>query len=117
TLRKQLLKDNLPKGSLIEETLKNMEEDESYQLSLQRLKEFGQENLTKEEQKLRRRALSDLGISSFSEFLKQNNVPQLKRRETEVFQINIGLYCNQACHHCHVESSPRRKIEQMSFET
>lgn len=25
-----------------------------------------------------------------------------------MFQLNIGLYCNQACSHCHVESSPRR---------
>ena len=24
------------------------------------------------------------------------------------WQVNIGLYCNQACNHCHVESSPKR---------
>jgi len=27
--------------------------------------------------------------------------------------VNIGLYCNQACSHCHVESSPLRKAEVM----
>jgi radical SAM/Cys-rich protein len=30
-------------------------------------------------------------------------------------QINIGLTCNLACRHCHVESSPKRK-EQMDWE-
>ncbi len=31
-------------------------------------------------------------------------------------QVNIGLRCNLACHHCHVESSPRRR-EQMDWPT
>jgi Radical SAM superfamily len=30
------------------------------------------------------------------------------RAEATVLQLNIGLYCNQACSHCHVESSPKR---------
>ena len=33
-----------------------------------------------------------------------------------MLQVNVGLYCNQACNHCHVESSPKRK-ETMSNET
>ncbi|MEM8671709.1 MAG: arsenosugar biosynthesis radical SAM (seleno)protein ArsS [Planctomycetota bacterium] len=34
-------------------------------------------------------------------------------------QINIGLHCNLACKHCHVESSPKRRGERenMSRET
>jgi len=32
------------------------------------------------------------------------------------FQVNIGLTCNLACHHCHVESSPAR-AEQMDWPT
>jgi len=31
-------------------------------------------------------------------------------------QVNIGLRCNLACHHCHVESSPTRS-EEMNWET
>ena len=31
-------------------------------------------------------------------------------------QVNIGLVCNLACHHCHVESSPAR-TEEMSWQT
>lgn len=29
----------------------------------------------------------------------------------ETVQANIGLRCNLACHHCHVESSPSRNEE------
>ncbi len=31
-------------------------------------------------------------------------------------QVNIGLRCNLTCHHCHVNSSPRRK-EEMDWRT
>ena len=31
------------------------------------------------------------------------------RGQAKILQLNIGLYCNQACSHCHVESSPLRK--------
>lgn len=33
----------------------------------------------------------------------------LKKKKVEILQANIGLYCNQACSHCFVESSPKRK--------
>lgn len=36
--------------------------------------------------------------------------------DIEVFQVNVGLKCNQACVHCHVKSSPSRK-EMMTWET
>ena len=69
----------------------------------------------------RRRALDDLGIVSFESFLqeqmKSDEAVTLKRKEAPtVLQINIGLYCNQACSHCHVESSPLRTEEQMTAE-
>jgi radical SAM/Cys-rich protein len=34
----------------------------------------------------------------------------------QVFQINVGKFCNQACRHCHVDAGPER-VEQMSAET
>jgi radical SAM/Cys-rich protein len=34
----------------------------------------------------------------------------------ETVQVNIGLRCNLACRHCHVESSPKRE-ERMSWQT
>lgn len=40
----------------------------------------------------------------------------LHRRKTDVLQVNMGRYCNQACLHCHVEAGPGRK-EIMGRET
>ena len=40
----------------------------------------------------------------------------LRRDPATTLQLNIGLYCNQACSHCHVESSPLRK-EMMDRRT
>lgn len=40
----------------------------------------------------------------------------LRRDPATTLQLNIGLYCNQACSHCHVESSPLRK-EMMDRQT
>mmetsp|Transcript_11100 Transcript_11100/g.22405 ORF Transcript_11100/g.22405 Transcript_11100/m.22405 type:complete len:404 (+) Transcript_11100:251-1462(+) len=42
---------------------------------------------------------------------------RLQRKAPTVLQINIGLYCNQACGHCHVESSPLRTEEMMTAQT
>ena len=41
---------------------------------------------------------------------------ELRAASIRTLQVNIGLTCNLACHHCHVESSPKR-TEQMSRET
>lgn len=48
---------------------------------------------------------------------QEHGVAPLKRSAARIFQLNIGLYCNQACSHCHVESSPRRTAEQASRDT
>jgi len=41
--------------------------------------------------------------------------PSIYKGPTETLQINIGYKCNQACKHCHVDSSPLR-TEKMSHE-
>ncbi len=41
---------------------------------------------------------------------------ELRGASIQTVQVNIGLTCNLACHHCHVESSPKR-TEQMTRET
>lgn len=41
--------------------------------------------------------------------LQEHGVRPLRRDPATTLQLNIGLYCNQACSHCHVESSPLRK--------
>lgn len=59
----------------------------------------------------------DLTPASFSFFekLKENDV-HLTRCQLTSLQVNIGKRCNQACHHCHVESTPLR-TENMSTRT
>lgn len=43
---------------------------------------------------------------SFASTLKQHNI-SLQRQTISTLQVNIGKRCNQACHHCHVESGPQ----------
>ena len=40
--------------------------------------------------------------------MQDTNVPKLLRGQAKVLQLNVGLFCNQACSHCHVDSSPLR---------
>ena len=81
------------------------------------LRGMGRERLSLEERKRRRRALDGLGIKPFAAFLKERGLPALRRGPLTTLQLNIGLYCNQACNHCHVESSPKRTREQMDRAT
>ncbi|MCG8512171.1 MAG: radical SAM protein, partial [Rhodospirillales bacterium] len=41
---------------------------------------------------------------------------EMRGKSIETVQVNIGLRCNLACRHCHVESSPSRE-EQMTWQT
>jgi radical SAM/Cys-rich protein len=52
---------------------------------------------------------------SFAQTLKQHDL-RLTRGETTTLQINMGLVCNQACKHCHLECGPH-KTESMSRQT
>ncbi|MBF0583116.1 MAG: arsenosugar biosynthesis radical SAM protein ArsS [Magnetococcales bacterium] len=40
----------------------------------------------------------------------------LRSQTLEVIQLNLGLYCNLECRHCHLGASPRRQ-EMMSWST
>lgn len=94
-----------------------MDSDTEQQALLARLATEGQAALTREEEAARRRSLAALGLPPFSQACATAGVSPLVRAACEIFQINVGLYCNQACGHCHVESSPRRTAEQMTRET
>jgi radical SAM/Cys-rich protein len=67
-----------------------------------------------EELDVRAKALAAVGAPPFRQYLKMKNARTLERGECKILQLNIGLYCNQACTHCHVESSPLRT--EMSSE-
>mmetsp|Transcript_4626 Transcript_4626/g.17377 ORF Transcript_4626/g.17377 Transcript_4626/m.17377 type:complete len:499 (-) Transcript_4626:87-1583(-) len=62
-----------------------------------------------EEVDRRAKALAAVGAPPFKRFLKEAGITTFERGTCKVLQINSGLYCNQACTHCHVESSPLRK--------
>mmetsp|Transcript_8693 Transcript_8693/g.23258 ORF Transcript_8693/g.23258 Transcript_8693/m.23258 type:complete len:457 (+) Transcript_8693:105-1475(+) len=68
-----------------------------------------------EELDRRAQALAAVGAPPFKKFIQDAGVKEFKRKRCRTLQLNIGLYCNQACTHCHVESSPLRK-EMMSEE-
>ncbi|CBJ30512.1 conserved unknown protein [Ectocarpus siliculosus] len=106
--------DERTAGSLIPETLQGMEKDEEFQLTAAKLKQMGQKKLTLEEKKIRRRALKDRNLPSFQQHVQEQGI-KINRESSTIFQLNIGLFCNQACSHCHVESSPQRK-EMVSKE-
>ncbi len=45
----------------------------------------------------------------FAARLAASGTPSLRRDRVTTLQVNIGLRCNLACHHCHVESGPNRR--------
>ncbi|KAK9844053.1 hypothetical protein WJX81_003051 [Elliptochloris bilobata] len=94
--------------SLIPQTLEELEHDNEGRALAERLASEGQAALTREERRARQRSLDALGVPPFLAVAREHGVTPLRRGEAAVLQLNIGLYCNQACSHCHVESSPLR---------
>jgi len=125
--KKKWRRPDLYGKSLIEQTMEEIDANLEFKATSKRLKEIGLEGMTREEKTKRRRALDSLGVPSFNKFVadkvngeaniasNNNDVVTIKRKEPELLQLNVGLYCNQACGHCHVESSPLRK-EMMTSE-
>ena len=62
------------KGSLIPETLKEMESNEEFKVTAENLRRLGQKALTKEEKKQRQRALNNLQVPHFLKVLKQKRI-------------------------------------------
>ena len=56
------------------------------------------------------------GQNEFDERVEMSCGGSLHARSIERIQVNIGLTCDLACRHCHVESSPKR-TEQMDWRT
>jgi len=56
------------------------------------------------------------GENAFDQMLDAHDVGPLRGADLDTVQVNIGLKCNLACHHCHVESSPSR-TEEMDWPT
>lgn len=54
-------------------------------------------------------------MHSFAHKLRESDL-NLTREKTDTLQINVGLLCNQACKHCHLEAGPNRQ-ELMDSQT
>ena len=50
----------------------------------------------------------ELDRERFGKHLEAMSLGPLRRARVTTLQLNIGLRCNLACHHCHVESGPKR---------
>ena len=128
-ISKEWIRQDLFGKSLVSETMEALESDEDFQQTSKRMNDLGLAGMTKEERAQRRRALDDLGVPNFIDFISEKHcgtemedMPEitnagLTRKSPTLLQVNIGLYCNQACGHCHVESSPLKTAEKMSSET
>ncbi|HEX5082489.1 MAG TPA: arsenosugar biosynthesis radical SAM (seleno)protein ArsS [Blastocatellia bacterium] len=53
-----------------------------------------------------------MSLPSFEEKLAEHDL-DLSPLGVDTLQVNVTRLCNQACHHCHVDASPKR-TEQMS---
>lgn len=49
-----------------------------------------------------------LDPDQFDTHIEKHGLGPLRRTRVSTLQLNIGLRCNLACHHCHVESGPKR---------
>ncbi len=57
-----------------------------------------------------------VALPTFDERLAGCGMRPLRATGVEVFQINVGKFCNQQCGHCHVDAGPHR-TERMTRET
>jgi len=60
-------------------------------------------------------AENKLPVEPFGQTLAKHGL-NLTREKVTTLQINVGLLCNQACRHCHLEAGPNSD-EVMSAET
>ena len=54
-------------------------------------------------------------VSHIAEKLKEVNIPDIKKGQLKILQLNIGYMCNKTCSHCHVDAGPNRQ-EMMSMK-
>jgi radical SAM/Cys-rich protein len=55
-------------------------------------------------------------MTAFDDRVTQSQGSELRASGIDVLQLNVGLRCNLACQHCHLECSPQR-TERMSWPT
>ena len=71
--------------------------------------------VSKQLEVLKNGVFSNGKLPLFKDKLKEVNIPDIKKGQLKILQLNIGYMCNQTCSHCHVDAGPSRK-EMMSIE-
>ena len=71
--------------------------------------------VSKQLEVLKNGVFSNGKLPLFKDKLKEVNIPDIKKGQLKILQLNIGYMCNQTCSHCHVDAGPSRK-EMMSME-
>ena len=71
--------------------------------------------VSKQLEVLKNGVFSNGKLPLFKDKLKEVNIPDIKKGQLKILQLNIGYMCNQTCSHCHVDAGPNRK-EMMSIE-
>ena len=128
-------------SSLIPQTLMEMAEESEEQKQLRKRVERGElREMAREEANRRREATTrvmqerasrapsgatssgydtrhDEDIDSFEWATRRVEPLGLRKRSIHSVVVCVGVYCNQACSHCHVDSSPLRKREVMNNAT
>lgn len=61
--------------------------------------------------------LALLGKPSFDAALRGAGWTSFRPAQLEIFQINVGKFCNMTCRHCHVDAGPDRTDAMMSRAT
>ena len=79
------IRQDLFGSSLVDQTMEELQNDQDYLATQERIQKVGLVGITNEERKQRRRALTNLGIEPFGKFLATALHPQLHR------QVSIGI--------------------------
>ena len=72
-------------------------------------------DVSKQLEILKNGVFSNGKLPLFKDKLKEVNIPDIKKGQLKILQLNIAYMCNQTCSHCHVDAGPSRK-EMMRLE-
>ena len=76
------------------ETLKQMESDEDFKMTVSKLRSMGQKAMTREERKQRQRALDNLKIPNFLDFYKKARAEKgLPGRKYFITDLKTAVKC------------------------
>ena len=89
-LQRSWRRRDLAGQSLVSDTLSGMSVDEDFQQTLKDLKTMGRKKMTLQEKKNRRRALDDLGVKGFREFVQDAMVHNTQSQTQKIATVSAN---------------------------